>query len=65
MDEAQKGANIKLISDHVGKAVQNNHELDKADQAHGHALQQGDVKHGQALEMQDQQAQQQPQEAAE
>lgn len=65
MDEAQKGANIKLISDHVGMAAKHNHELDRADQSHGHSLQQGDMAHGQAIELQDRQAEQQPKEAAE
>ena len=48
MDEAQKGANIKLISDHVGKAVDHGHELDKLDQTQGHELHKGEIAHQQA-----------------
>src|SRR6185437_2684955 len=62
IDEAQKAANLKLISDHVGKAVDHNHQLDMADQSHtqdlqktqvGHAqeMQKGDVAHERAQEM--------------
>ena len=64
MDEAQKAANMKLISDHVGMAVKHGHELDKLDQTQGHdmrktvlqhaqGLQANDMDHQQALEMQD------------
>ena len=53
MDEAQKGANIKLISDHVGQAMGHAHELDKADQAHGHALQAGAIQHERGKETAD------------
>ena len=53
LDDAQKAANVKLISDHVGKAVQQNHELDKADQSHGHALEQGGVAHQRTIEQGD------------
>lgn len=50
MDEAQKGANIKLISDHVGQAMGHAHELDKAHQAHGHSMQAGEVQHERSKE---------------
>ena len=53
MDEAEKAANIKLISDHVGKAVQNNHDLDKLDQTQGHELHKSDIAHQQAGETAD------------
>lgn len=66
MDAAQKGANIKLISDHVGIAAKHNHELDKLDAVHGHQAEQGALGHDRAIEMQDKQAQlQPPKEAAE
>ena len=43
--DERRGANIKLISDHVGQAMGHGHELDKAQQAHGHAMQAGAVQH--------------------
>jgi signal transduction histidine kinase len=53
MDEAQRGANIKLISDHVGMAVKHGHELDKMDQTQGHELNKDDIAHQQAAETAD------------
>lgn len=48
LDDAQKAANLKLISDHVGKAVDQNHQLDMADQKHAQDMQKGDVTHERA-----------------
>ena len=50
IDEAQKAANLKLISDHVGKAVDHNHQLDMADQSHAQDLQKTQVGHGQDMQ---------------
>ena len=53
MDEAQRAANVKLISDHVGKAVDHNHDLDKADLSHAQDMQKGDIQHDRAVETAD------------
>ncbi len=53
IDEASKAANIKILSEHVGKAHGMAHELDRADQSHGHAIEQGDVAHQRTIEQGD------------
>lgn len=50
IDEAQKAANLKLISDHVGKAADHNHQLDMADQSHAQDLQKTQVGHAQEMQ---------------
>lgn len=51
--QAEKAANMKLVSDHVGKAVDHGHDLDKLDQTQGHELRKGDIAHQQAGETAD------------
>ena len=50
MDEAQKGANIKLISDHASQAYDQAHQSDMASQQHGQDLQKSAVGHAQELQ---------------
>lgn len=72
MDEAQKGANIKLLSDHAAQAYDHAHQAGLAGQKHGQEMQKGAVGHAQELEKGDiaherakEMAEQQPKEAAE
>ena len=71
LSDAERAANVKLVSDHVGMAVKHDHELDKqqmsqahdmnkSQMSHGQELQKGDIAHERAKEM----AKEQPKEKA-
>jgi hypothetical protein len=53
MDEAQKGANIKLMSDHASQAHDHADQMERAQQAHEHSTAQGDVAHERSVETAD------------
>ncbi|QPF87021.1 hypothetical protein IC762_12275 [Bradyrhizobium genosp. L] len=53
MDEAQRGANIKLISDHASAAHGHMDALEQAQQSHQHSIEQGDLAHERSKETAD------------
>lgn len=53
MDEAQRGANIKLMSDHASQAHGHMDKLEQQQQAHDNTMAQGDVAHERAVETAD------------
>lgn len=50
LDDAQRAANIKLISDHVGKAVEHENAIEAAQMSHEQTMAHGGVAHERAKE---------------